>query len=359
MALLNGAQARRLSEALRDAFTASALDEFLLYMLDRRREDLTLAENYQARAFQLIRQLDSEGLIPELVAAARQARPRNAEFQALAAELDLSAAPSNLERIISDAVPFVDISGWRSRLGELEGQVCRVEVTGNLSVGTGFLVGPDLCLTNYHVVKPLIDGQANPGDVRLRFDYRRTADGATVDRGTLSELADDWLAAAAPPSTADAAPGEAGRLPEPGELDFALLRLADAPGLAPAGRAGQLSEAPDRGWIDHVGADGFEADSPLFLLTHPDGIPLKLAFGPSVGLNANGTRLRHRVNTMPGSSGSPCFNARLELIGVHHAGDPAVKPAFNVAIPVRAIAEFLAADPSSPAILMPRPGSNR
>lgn len=354
MSEITGAQARRLSDALRDAFRPDALDEFLYYMLDVRREDLTLADTYPARAFQLIRQLDSEGRIGELLAAARQARPRNAELQALAGEFGLSSAPAGLERIISDAVPFADVAGWRARLGELEGQVCRVEVGGNLSVATGFLVGPDLCLTNYHVIEPLLAGRAAAGDTRLRFDYRRTADGATVDPGTLVELAGDWLAASSPPSAADLAPAGAGALPEPDELDFALLRVAGAPGLAPAGRAGQLADAPDRGWIDQAGADGFDADSPLFLLTHPAGTALKLAFGPSLGLNANQTRLRHRVNTMEGSSGSPCFNARLELVGLHHAGDPAVKPAFNVAIPVRAIIDYLAGNPANPKILKRR-----
>ncbi|HEY3907495.1 MAG TPA: trypsin-like peptidase domain-containing protein [Streptosporangiaceae bacterium] len=335
MAQITGAQAQRLSEALRTAFGPDALDEFLFYMLDLRREDLTLADAYTTRAFQLIRRLDSEGRIGDLVAAARKARPRNAEIQRLAAELGLSSAPPNLERIISDAVPFVDVSGWRSRLGELEGQVGRVEVNGNLSIGTGFLVGPDLCLTNYHVIEPLLNQRASPADTRLRLDYRRTADGTTVDQGTLFELADDWLAGSSPPD----------------ELDFALLRLSEAAGLAPAGRAGQLAQAPERGWIDQVGVDGFEPGSPLFLLTHPAGIPLKLAFGPSNGLNDNGTRLLHQVNTMLGSSGSPCFNARLELVGLHHAGEAAVKPTGNVAIPVRAITDYLAADPAAPPVL--------
>jgi hypothetical protein len=230
------------------------------------------------------------------------------------------------------------VGQWRSRLGELEGQVCRVEVGGNLSVGTGFLVGPDLCLTNYHVIEPALAGRANPGDTRLRFDYRRTADGTTVNAGALIALAEDWLVASSPPD----------------ELDFALLRVTEPIGTEPAGRAGQLAEAPERGWIDQIGADGFEADSPLFLLTHPAGIPLKLAFGPSAGLNDNGTRLRHRVNTMPGSSGSPCFNARLELVGLHHASDPALNPASNLAIAVRAIADYLAADPAAPPILQRR-----
>ena len=350
MAHLNGAQTKRLSDALRDAFEPDNLDMFLYYMLDVRREDYTLADTYRARAHQLIRGMDSEGRIPELVASARQARPRNAELQALAGDLGLSAAPPNLERIISETAPFVDISAWRSRLGELEGQVCRVEVGGNLSLGTGFLVGPDLCLTNYHVIRPLVDGRANPGDTRLRFDYRRTTDGTTVNEGTLFGLDGDWLVASSPPSAADSAPDGAGLLPDPGELDFALLRVADAPGRAPAGLAAQIG-ALNRNWVSQVGTDGFEAASPLFLVTHPSGIPLKLAFGPSLGLNPNSTRLRHRVNTMPGSSGSPCFNARLELVGLHHAGDTAVVPAYNVAIPIRAITDFLAADPDIPPIL--------
>jgi hypothetical protein len=95
MAQLNGVQTKRLSEALRDAFGPDALDEFLFYMLDVRREDLSLADVYTTRTFRLVRELDRQGLIPELVAAARQARPRNAEFAALAAELDLSAAGVN------------------------------------------------------------------------------------------------------------------------------------------------------------------------------------------------------------------------------------------------------------------------
>jgi hypothetical protein len=79
---------------------------------------------------------------------------------------------STLERIILASAPFVDVSTWRAQLGELEAQVCRVEVPARLAstVGTGFLVGPDVCLTNFHVVKILIDHMADPRQARLRFD---------------------------------------------------------------------------------------------------------------------------------------------------------------------------------------------
>jgi len=345
---ISGNQARQLSEALRDAFLPTALDELLFYALDVRREDVTMADDYRTRVFQLIRKADAEGWVFDLVVAARDARPRKAGLQAIAAELGLGVAPASLERIIRESVPFVDVSRWRTRLGALENQVCRVEIRDGPQVifGTGFLVAPDLCLTNHHVVKQLIDGGAEPTQTRLRFDYRRAADGTVVNEGTLFPLADDWLVAARPLSRADLRADVEGPLPSTDELDFALLRVQDVPGEARIGRADLVGGSPSRGWVDRVASGGFEPDNPLFLLQHPQGDPLKLGIGQSLGLNANATRLRHAVNTEPGSSGSPCFNAQLELVGLHHAGDPNFdpthKPTFNSAIPIRAILDYLA-----------------
>jgi hypothetical protein len=124
-----------------------------------------------------------------------------------------------------------------------------------------------------------------------------------------------------------------------------LLRIRDAPGAAPIGRVDQLVDVPIRGWVNRIGSGGYELGNPLFMLQHPEGAPLKLSFGTSIGVNANATRLRHRVNSERGSSGSPCFNARLELVGLHHAGDPnfdpAHKPQYNSAIPIHAVLEYL------------------
>jgi Trypsin-like peptidase domain/Effector-associated domain 1 len=344
---LSGRLAEQLSDGLREAFLADALDELLLFALDRRREDITLATDYRSRAFKLIRTADSEGWIFELVSAARDARPRNAAIQAVAAELDLSAVTPSLERIIFASVPFMDVSAWRAQLGELEAQVCRVEVPAGLeaTVGTGFLVAADLCLTNYHVVRPVIDGIANPRNVRLRFDYKRAADGTIVNEGTKFSLMDEWLLAARPPSAVDDLADPGNQLPALDELDFALLRVQDAPGDRAIGRSDQIADAPKRGWIHRLAAVGFEREHPLVLLQHPEGAPLKLAFGQSAGLNENATRLRHCINTEAGSSGSPCMNAKLEVVALHHAGDPNFdpthKPTYNSAIPIAAIVNYL------------------
>ena len=136
----------------------------------------------------------------DLVSAACQARPRNVTLQEVAAGIGLGAAPasiSGLERFIAESAPFVDAGTWRAQLGELETQVCRVEVpAGPRSIGgTGFLVGPDILLTNFHVVRTLVDNMADPRRVQLRFDHKRAEDGTVVNAGTVFGLSDDWLVA--------------------------------------------------------------------------------------------------------------------------------------------------------------------
>jgi hypothetical protein len=362
MATLSGKQSRKLNEALDDAFdSVEALDEFLWGMLDKRLHNVAYGGDAQILRFKLIRKADAEGWVLRLIAAACEARPTNAALRDIAAEVGLSAAPAKLdevapvgidfERVILEAAPFLDVSAWRARLGELETQVCRVEVPAGTrsTAGTGFLAGPDLVLTNYHVIDVLHKKMANPREARLRFDYKATPDGTQVNEGTIYRLADDWLVAWRPPSEVDdiAAPDD--KLPAPDELDFALVRVEGSPGSHPIGRADRLPGTPDRGWIrlDQPGLDGFDAGYPLLILQHPSDEPLKLAFGQSDGLNANQTRLRHKVNTKRGSSGSPCLNVRLDVVALHHAGDPnfdpAHKPIWNAAIPITAIRDYLAA----------------
>jgi hypothetical protein len=65
---------------------------------------------------------------------------------------------------------------------------------------------------------------------------------------------------------------------------------------------------------------------------------MQLAIGAVMGYVGNGRRMRHDTRTLPGSSGSPCCNADLQLVGLHHAGDPKDWPGyrgtFNQAIPI-------------------------
>ena len=63
-----------------------------------------------------------------------------------------------LEKLITDSI-IKDAKEWRQQMARLEAKVCRVEIpTAHGTVfGTGFLVGPDCVLTNFHVVENCAD----------------------------------------------------------------------------------------------------------------------------------------------------------------------------------------------------------
>ena len=109
----------------------------------------------------------------------------------------------------------------------------------------------------------------------------------------------------------------------------------------------QMTYHVRRGWFgrEDMGASPRPSE-PLFILQHPGGRSMKLAFDTDavVGENANGTRLRYRTNTEPGSSGAPCLDGRGRLVALHHLGDPGwhAPPRFNQGIPIARIAKRIA-----------------
>ena len=57
-----------------------------------------------------------------------------------------------------------------------------------------------------------------------------------------------------------------------------------------------------------------------------------------IGRNSNGTRIKYRTNTEPGSSGSPCFTMDWDIVALHHYGDPQWQaPLFNQGVPIQLI----------------------
>ncbi|MCW3842880.1 serine protease [Micromonospora yasonensis] len=364
MCAVRGRTAEQLDKALRDAFRPpDRLDMLLLYSLDRHRHDITMADDYPARVFHLIQSADAEGWLADLVTAALEARPTHSGLRSVATALGLTALSDNAERFIDEHVPFQDTRPWRQRLGALEGQVCRLELAGPPArpLGTGFLVGPDVCLTAGHVVDALRDEQVAPDEVVARFDFRRASDGRVVSEGSAYPLARRWRVATYAASAADRSPDRT-RLPGEDELDVALIRLAEPAGLDAVGRAGQVPDSPRRGWLTAPGHDdALAADRPLIMLQYPGREPLQLAFGTVLDVNANRTRLRHRVNTQRGSSGSPCFTTDLTLVGLHIAGDPDDRqdhePTYNIAVPMATILARLRRDGLASVVFPALPGT--
>ena len=247
------------------------------------------------------------------------------------ADAPTNAHAPGLQRNVRPYLAKLDIRVWQSRLTEIERRVCRVELQGN-ALGTGFLVGPDTVLTNWHV----FEAAKKQGKVDLlgcRFDYELLPDGK-VQPGQLVMLQAGGLIDSSPYSAAEGTNKPDDPLPTPAELDYALLRLASRVGE-------QQVEGAARGWVALPKTVlPLAADGPILIVQHPQGTPMKLAMDTQavIGLNGNGTRINYRTNTDPGSSGSPVFTMDWDLVALHHSGDPAwVNPTYNQGIPIELV----------------------
>ena len=352
-------QLRKLRDALLAAFDSDAFEEMLLLGLKKDLEAIVEKKALKSMILDVIRLSERQGWTMNLVAAARAENPGNAKLMLIADELGLtpelaytegdgegtttveSPKKSALQRMIDGSNSQLDIAVWRENLGKVETQTCSIEI-GTKHQGTGFLLGPSVIMTNYHVMKPVIDGDASPTDVRIRFDFKRTEGGSVISSGTLFELEsdDEWLIDHSQYSDADLQ-GVEENDSKPDELDYALLRVADEPGASPLG--GNLNAEP-RGWIEVPSTPHeFVEKQALFIVQHPDGKPMKLAIDSNAitGVNEKGTRVRYRTNTEHGSSGSPCFDQEWNLVALHHSGDLEVVPNWNQGIPFSKIVALL------------------
>jgi hypothetical protein len=341
---LSGPQYRALGEALRATMRLSQFDRLLKERVNVNREDIALGEDYIDITFRVIDAANRQGWVYKLVGAARQERPANPVFTEYARLVGIGphGLPDQmqLERIVRKTNALLDIATFRGRIGEIEGRVCRVDLKGK-GEGTGFLVGANMVMTNYHVVKELAQENVAAEDFTCRFDYKVTQQGITINEGMVVQVK-ELLACSPYDHVADLRDGSQDA--DPKFLDYAVLLLDGEPGNEPIGDVLPDPDTPPRGWIGLPDqAYDFAPQSPLFIVQHPAAAPMKLALDTEavIGLNGNGTRVTYRTNTEPGSSGSPCFNQNWELVALHHAGDPRWKASWNRGVPITLINDDL------------------
>jgi hypothetical protein len=342
---LNGMQKKDLRRALLAAFpSASELRRMTSDQLDENLAAITAqSESLEQNAFDLISWAEAHGRLAELVSAGRNQNSGNPDLQDFAARIGLSSAASvktsTLEKVVSSNATFLDVAKWRAELTRAEWRVCRVDRDGQ-GFGTGFLVGADLVLTNHHVVDDLLGGSSLPSSWSCRFDHKLSETGGVISMGRVVKLASDWKVDAAPPSDVDGLADPKPHDPAEGELDYALLRLAEPVGAEPVGKGSSAEEA--RGWVQvPSGPVDYPAKRVIASLQHPKTLPMKLALGmdETLEVTGGGRRLHYKVPTEPGSSGSPVFDGDFGLIALHHSGDPKEpKPAYNEGIPIALIA---------------------
>jgi V8-like Glu-specific endopeptidase len=339
---LTGAQRRILEEAILDAFSREALNKLVTYEFDKGIEDLIPPAALSNIVFELVSVAQKNtGWTQRLIEAAQRSTDRE-KMQNIVGELRfLSAkgpmgATASLEKIVRGG-RFDNVVTFANTLLQFRRRICRIEGT---KMGTGFLVSPELVLTNYHVVDDYINGLIHPKHLVCRFDY--SIENKGENQGSVRTLANPGLVAWSKYSEFD--PGDQGGQPQLAELDFALLRLSEPVGNEVVGNPIAPDEDSTRGWIAVSSQPPvLKPKSIMVILQHPKGEPLKLAQGMFTALNKNETRIRYDADTDSGSSGSPCFDANLNLVAIHHGGDPEWKhPTFNQGIPIHLIVRHLA-----------------
>lgn len=326
-ALLSPARTEALRQALVETFEAEELARVLRYRMELSLHSVSVAPRYDERVADLLKIVGAEGRTAELLLAVLEARPDAAPLQAFAQAMGLTAArlprADLARRLQADGRPR-PVEPWLAALGEVEARVCRVEGTG--VDGTGFLVGPDLLLTGYDVVAPVLREAVAPAVVGLCFDRKVLRDGDVafvLGEGTRHRLADDWLVAASPsPGTDGTVHGREARRNE--ALGYALLRLQGLPGREPVGAAfGRDVEtmARTRGWITPAHTVSVERGAALALVHAPADGALALAFGTEARVGRDGHSLHYRSAVAAAACGAPCFDLDLRLVGLHRRTD--------------------------------------
>jgi endonuclease G len=195
--------------------------------------------------------------------------------------LDWAVAPSGVD---ADAA------------GQSVGRICSApDAIPGVGFATGFLVSPSLLLTNHHV---FAEGKDARGTY-VQFGYE-LADGATQP-GTFFEL-DPGLF-----FTSD------------GDLDFALVGVkpvsVDGRDELEEYRPNRLIAEPGKILVGHR----------ISIIQHPEGGTKRYAERENELLDVLDDFLQYSTDTLPGSSGSPCFNEAWEVVALHHSGVPRTK----------------------------------
>jgi endonuclease G len=160
---------------------------------------------------------------------------------------------------------------------------------------TGFLVAPDVILTNYHVFRAPDEARK----VGAQFLFERTSTG--LRQGAIFALEPDRF------------------FVNHKGLDYALVAVS-AKGLTDE----PLSQFQ---FLPLIAAKGkILKGDPVNIIQHPEGGPKRYATVNNrlLDLRDDGFLL-YETDTLEGSSGSPVFNQHWEVIGLHHCGVPLIQ----------------------------------
>jgi len=343
-----------LRDVLFGALKLPEMSEVVLKMDDQLEAFATGGASWKQIFLDVVVHFNNRSRIDEFVLFARQANDTDpalydfARRYGLTTLLPKAADHAGVEALIRRRLGTLNAVEWFARGAAVGNCVGRLS-DGDQPIGTAFLVGPGVALTNYHVVRRFIDEGADPATLSLRLDFMMNPDGGLDGAAPPVRLAPGaaWLidhSELHPSDDPATHPEQPSNLREPVDvppdlLDYALLRLDGRPGEATVGSTGRR-----RGWLRLSGDDhDFAYHGALLLFHFPEGRQLGFSLDTDsyAQANASGTRIFHRSNTEFGSSGSPCLDLDWNLVALHQGFNTFAGVRLNRAAPTSAIHALL------------------
>ena len=315
--------------AVTDSFDPEDLEQILLERLNLRYKLVTNPRSqWRTQVLDVHKYFDMRNETEKLVSALRDMRPNVPELALVADEMGFtSVSRTELEVLVQHQdTPFQDVETFRANLSMIEAATCQIDTGGSL--GTGILIADDMVITNHHVVAGRLDGATTlTGPVSCRFDYKTNGSFTTPP----VVVAVKQVMASSPHAAEDVTAGP--MTTNRAALDYAILKLE-----RDVAREPLIATGVERGHVDIGATPLAQDDAGVLVLQHPGGKPMKIDLGSIT--DVGDVRFRHSVNTEPGSSGAPVFDAALRMIGIHHAGHrngPGAALPYNEAIPLGVI----------------------
>lgn len=201
---------------------------------------------------------------------------------------------SAAEKVWGDTVDFVNVS-FLEKGARIARAVGRVSHRNGAPLGTGFLIGNGLFITNHHVI-PSID---TTRQLALDFDFELDLVG---NRRSVTRFLIDPSVFVTDPDSQDG-------------LDFTIVAVGGLlEGTLPIETFGWsgLSAAGDKHMLGEFAN----------IVQHPEGRFKEVVLRENRLVGRFDNALHYVADTEPGSSGSPVFNSEWRAIALHHWGGP-------------------------------------
>lgn len=158
--------------------------------------------------------------------------------------------------------------------------------------GTGFLITPNLVMTNHHV----LSSADQLSGVTIKANYQENFRGEAEPTKVYT-------------------PQTSGVFHANKSLDYAIFEVAGDPG-------------KEWGYLPLEPRSIAQGDR-INIIQHPYGQPKQLTIQNNLVEYVGGDRLQYVTSTNPGSSGSPVFSDDWLVVGLHHAGGYIPEPTTN------------------------------